>query len=66
MSRKSKQAAIETIERLPENASMEQIMYELYFRAKVDRGLADIEKGRIVSQEEVRRSVARWLRSSGR
>ena len=64
--RRSKQKALRLIERLPDDASIEEIMYELYFRASVDRGLDDLDKGNTVSHEEVRRSVAKWLRSSGR
>jgi predicted transcriptional regulator len=66
MRKTTKQAAIEAIERLPANASLEQIMYELYVRTKVEQGLADIENGRVVSHEDVRKNMARWLRSPGR
>jgi hypothetical protein len=34
-----KQSAIEMIERLPDDTSVEDIMVELYFRQKVDEGL---------------------------
>ena len=66
MVQSSKQAAIRIIEEMPEDASLEQIMYGLFFRERVDRGLKELDKGKTVSHEEVRRSVARWLRSSGR
>ena len=66
MVQSSKQAALKIIERMPEDASLEQIMYGLFFRERVDRGLKELDKGKTVSHEEVRRSAARWLRSSGR
>jgi predicted transcriptional regulator len=66
MRQNNKRAALELIEQMPNNASLEQIMYELYFRERVDRGLREAEQKKVVPQEEVRRSVARWLRSSGR
>ncbi|MDZ4277958.1 MAG: hypothetical protein U1B78_02345 [Dehalococcoidia bacterium] len=62
----TKQAALKIIDRLPDDASLEEIMYELFFRERVDRGLRELTKGKTVSHEEVRRSAARWLRSSGR
>ena len=62
----NKQAALKMIARMPDDASLEEIMYELFFRERVDRGLKELDKGKTVSHEEVRRSVARWLRSSGR
>lgn len=62
----SKQAALRIIERLPDDASTEQIMYELFFRERVDRGMRELDSKKTVSHEEVKRSVAKWLRSSGR
>lgn len=56
-----KQEAIQAIEKLPDSATLEDIMAELYFREKVDRGLRDIEQGRVVSHEEARRRLAQWL-----
>jgi predicted transcriptional regulator len=62
----NKRAALKIIERMPDDASLEEIMYELFFRERVDRGLKELEKGKTVSHQEVRRSAARWLQSSGR
>ena len=53
------------IERMPEGASLEDIVYELYVRAEIERGLQDIREGRTLSHEEVMRSVAKWLQSAG-
>ncbi len=61
-----KQAAIDMIRRLPDDVTLEDIMYELYFRQHVDEGLRDIEEGRTVPHEEVKRSLAEWLRPAGR
>jgi predicted transcriptional regulator len=60
-----KQTAMQIIDQLPETASFIDIMYELYFRNAVEEGLRDIEAGRMVSHEEVMKSVKRWLPSSG-
>jgi predicted transcriptional regulator len=56
-----KQRAIAAIERLPNSASLEEIMAELYFRQKVDRGLKDLEEGRVVTHAEAKRRLAQWL-----
>ncbi|MGH7207997.1 MAG: hypothetical protein ACREIL_01295 [Nitrospiraceae bacterium] len=61
-----KQAALRIIQQLPEKASLEDIMYELYVRQRIDRGLRELAAGRTVSHAEVKRSVAKWLRSAGR
>ena len=56
-----KQIAIEVIEGLPEQATLEDIMQALYFREKVQQGLEDIAAGRVVSHEEAKRRLAKWL-----
>lgn len=52
--------AIDLIRQLPNTATLEEIMSELYFRQKVEEGLADIRDGRIVSDEEVAQRIERW------
>ena len=54
------------IESMPEDASLEDIMYELFFRQRIDHGLNELAQGQTVSQDEVKRSLARWLQSAGR
>jgi predicted transcriptional regulator len=66
MASNTKQAALELIEGLPDDVSLEDIMRELYFRQRVDRGLRELEAGETVAHGEVERSVGRWLRSAGR
>jgi len=62
----SKRTALRIIQQLPDEASLEDIMYELYVRQRIDRGLRELAAGRTVSHAEVKRSVAKWLRSAGR
>lgn len=66
MALNTKQTAMRIIERMPDDASLEDIMYELYFRERVDRGLRELDEGQTVSHEEVKRSLVKWLRSAGR
>ena len=61
-----KQAALNMIGGMPDGVSLEDIMYELYFRQRVDRGLYELDNGRVVSQDEVKEILAGWLQSSGR
>ena len=62
----AKQAALRMIELMPDDVSLEDIVYELYFRQRIDRGLDELDQGKTVSNEEVKRSVAKWLQSAGR
>lgn len=45
------------IDRLPDGASWDDLMYEIYVWQAVEAGLADVEAGRVVPQEEVRASL---------
>lgn len=56
-----KQLAIESIERLPENASFDVIAERMEFLAAVRKGLDQIEKGKTVPHDEVKRQLATWL-----
>jgi len=55
-----KQAVIDALQRLPEDASLEEIREELDIMASVRQGRADVAAGRTKSQEEVERSVESW------
>jgi predicted transcriptional regulator len=43
------------LDEIPEDATWDDIMYEFYVRKKIELGLADLDAGRMVSQEEVER-----------
>jgi len=44
------------------NATYEDIMYGVYFLEKVDKGLQAVEEGRVLSHEEVKRRLGKWLK----
>ncbi len=50
----AKQAAKAIIDHLPEQASWDDIMYELYVKQKIEEGLADIEADRTIPHEQVK------------
>ena len=53
-----KDEAIRLIQSLPDDCSIEDIQYHLYVQQKVEHGLAAIEAGQFVSQEEAERRIA--------
>ncbi len=61
MATTTKQAVIEMIERLPDDASVEDIMAELYFRQKVDEGLRQLDAGEGIDHEEAKKRLGKWL-----
>ncbi len=56
----AKQEAIATIQRLPDTADMEEIMYRLYVLENIRRGQKDAEQGKTVSAEQVLRDIQSW------
>ncbi len=57
MATTAKQAAREIIEHLSDQASWDDIMYELYVRQKIEAGLKAVEEGRTVPHEEVKQRL---------
>lgn len=44
-------------EQLPDDATWEDVLYQIYVRQSVEAGLADVRAGRLVSSDEVRRRL---------
>jgi predicted transcriptional regulator len=53
----AKQAARELIEQLPESVSWNELMYELYVKQKIQEGLQELDEGRGIPHEEVKRRL---------
>jgi len=49
------------LDQIPDDATFEDIQYHIYVREKIDRGLKDVEEGRVVSGDEVERRMQKWL-----
>lgn len=60
-----KEASIASIRRLPDECSVEDIMYRVELVSRVLEGLRDMEQGRVVTTEEVLRRIETWDKSSG-
>lgn len=55
MSETIKEEARRLVERLADDATWEDLQYEIYFRQAVEAGLKDAREGRTVSSDEARR-----------
>lgn len=49
-----KEEARRLLEKLPENVTWDDLMYEIYVRQSIEAGLADSEAGRVTGVAEVR------------
>ena len=50
-----KDEARRLIDRLPDDATWEDVQYQIYFRQAVEAGLQDSRDGRVVPADEARR-----------
>jgi len=44
---------------LPDEASWDDVMYEMYVRKKIDEGIQAADSGRLISHEEVKKRFMR-------
>ncbi len=42
------------VDGLPDEASWDDLMYEIYIRKKIDEGLTAADEGRLISHDEVK------------
>jgi predicted transcriptional regulator len=57
----AKKAVRDLLRKLPEDCSLEDVQYHLYVLQKIERGLKDVDEGRIYTQDEVEKMMAKWL-----
>ncbi len=62
----AKQRLSELLDRMPDDASMDTLLSEMHFVASVLRGVEEAERGELVSHEEVKARLKRWLESHER
>lgn len=51
----TKKQALQMIKNLPEKATWDDIMYEIYVRKKIEAGVKAADDGRVVRHEEVKK-----------
>jgi predicted transcriptional regulator len=52
----------QTVDRLPENFTIDQIIEELVILNRIEEGLKDIEEGRVFSTDQVKEELKSWLK----
>jgi len=59
MAMTAKEAARHLIEHLPDQATWDDILYQLHVKQKIEEGLQAAREGRVVSHEEAKRRLLR-------
>ncbi|MGC1274285.1 MAG: hypothetical protein WBC44_11310 [Planctomycetaceae bacterium] len=49
------------LDELPDDVTYEDIQYHLYVRQKIERSLAEFERGEGIPHEEAKKRFAQWL-----
>ena len=57
----SKQIVEDLLQRVPENASLQDIAREIEFIAAIQSGLADLDRGERIPIEEIERELPTWI-----
>lgn len=60
----AKQAILEAVGSLSEELTEDEIVEELRLRLLVQRRLAAVERGEVISHDDVEKRMARWLDDS--
>ncbi len=57
----AKQELMKLVESLPEQVEIEEILYRLYLREKLEAAEEDVREGRLVSHEDIVAENERWF-----
>jgi len=55
-----KQTVLDLVRDLPDDASLEDIQYHLFVLQRVEKGLKEVEDGKVVSEDEMESRFAKW------
>ena len=58
----TKEKVKKTIDRLPDNFTVDQLVEELVVLNKIEEGLKDIEDGRVFTTTQVKQELKTWLK----
>lgn len=56
-----KNDVIKIIQDMPENVTMEEILYKLYVRTRIEEGIKELDEGKGIPHEEAMEKIAKWL-----
>ena len=59
--RATKEKVIQMIQKLSDEATVDDIFSELYFKLQVDSGLRELDEGKGIPHKKVKESMAKWV-----
>lgn len=58
----AKSQIIHSLEGMPEEVTIDQVVDQLVFLDKVQKGLSDSENNRVQTKEEAKKNLDKWLK----
>lgn len=59
----AKEMVREVIDRLPENSTLDDIMYALYIQAKFEHGIQEVDQGKGIPHAQVKKRLyKKWVK----
>lgn len=57
-----RKAGLRLLKQMRDDATFDDIIYEMYVLQKANKGLRELNEGKVVSHEEVKKQLHRWLK----
>jgi len=57
----TKEKVKKTIDRLPDSFTVDQVVEELVVLDKIEKGLKEVEEGKVYSTQQVKDQLQKWL-----
>ncbi len=57
----TKEKVKKTIDRLPDSFTVDQLVEELVVLDKIEKGLKEVEEGKVYSTQQVKDQLKKWL-----
>ena len=58
----TKTTLIKSLEKLPENLSIDDLVDHLVLIEKIEKGLDDVENGKVNTKDEAQKKLSKWLK----
>ena len=56
----AKEVIIEILDQQPDDSSYDELLQELAFKKMIDAGLADVDSGKTISNDEISEKINSW------
>ena len=56
-----KEKVIQMIQQLPDEATVDDIFSELYFKLQVDLGIEELDEGKSIPHQQVKEHMSKWI-----